>query len=412
MIRDFSVILLAAGKSSRFWPLNYRHKSLFKLMGKTVLEHLLTELMSVGFREFIVVSSPNDRDEIEKIVDKIDGIDISVAVQKEPKGMWDAISVGAKKASLDQYIVLNAHKLNVSSIVKKLMVRVEKGSALAITETDKPQLYGVVKVRGNKIIDVVEKPRKEEAPSNLRIVGVYRFSKNFLDFMESVAEEEESEYKLEYALSKYARDKGLRYVKVDYEPLSLRYPWDVFRYLSYLLNKLDRKVISEDAEISKWAAIEGPVWIDEGAKVSRHASVVGPAYIGKNAFVGDNSVVRESDLESNSVVGAQFEMARSILQVGATTHSGYLGDSIVGEETKIGAGFISANIRLDGKTVKCYVKGEKIDTGLRKLGVIIGKKTSIGIHVGTMPGVFIGNEVIIGPGKMVYRNVMDGEKLL
>ncbi|MGQ4891397.1 MAG: sugar phosphate nucleotidyltransferase [Candidatus Njordarchaeia archaeon] len=409
-----SAIIMAAGKSSRFWPLNYKHKTLLRLMGKPLVQHLIEELIDIGFEEIVIVSSPKDESEFNEIREKNSCVDIKIAIQKEPRGGWDAVLTGVRAATGDYYVVFNAHQLGVQNHLKRLLKTVGKDPVLTLVETNKPEMYGVVKIRDNKVIDVVEKPRRKEAPSNLRIVGIYLFGKKFIDYLEEKSQElpKEEEYKLEKSLASYAREKGIDYIEIEEEPLSLRYPWDLFHYMKYLFSNKIKETKIGDAKISKWAAIEGPVIIEDGAKISRHTSVIGPTYIGKGAFVGDQSVVRNVDLEESSVIGAHFEAARSILQPNSSTHSGYLGDSIIGEDTKIGAGFISANRRFDRKVVKAVVKGKKIETEMKKLGVIIGRGTSIGIMVGTMPGILIGSDVVIGPGKIVYSNVKDGERLL
>ena len=409
-----SAVIMAAGKSSRFWPLNYKHKTLLRLMGKPLIQHLIDELKGIGFEEIVVVSSPRDRGEFEEIKKNNMEVDIKIAIQREPRGGWDAVLTGAKAATGDYYIVFNAHQLGVQMHLKKLLGTVNKDVVLTLVKTDRPEMYGVVEIKNSKVVNVIEKPKREEAPSDLRIVGIYLFGKKFIDYLEAKSQElpEENEYKLEESLASFAREKGIYYIEIEKEPLSLRYPWDLFHYMNYLFSSKIKGRNIGDAKISKWAVIEGPMIIEDGAEISRHTSIIGPAYIGRRTFIGDNSIVRNVDLENNAVIGAHFEAARSILQPNSTTHSGYLGDSIIGENTKIGAGFVSANRRFDGETVKSIVKGQKIDTGMRKLGVIIGKNVSIGINVGTMPGVLIGSNSIIGPGKIVYGNVEDGEKLL
>ncbi len=101
------------------------------------------------------------------------------------------------------------------------------------------------------------------------------------------------------------------------------------------------------------------------------------------------------------MVGALSEVARSIFQEDVHCHSGYFGDSILGKGCRIGAGTVIANVRIDRGEVKSVVKGEKIGTGLKSLGAIIGENTKIGINCSLMPGVFIGSDCQIGPGSLV-----------
>jgi bifunctional UDP-N-acetylglucosamine pyrophosphorylase/glucosamine-1-phosphate N-acetyltransferase len=100
-----------------------------------------------------------------------------------------------------------------------------------------------------------------------------------------------------------------------------------------------------------------------------------------------------------------MEVKNSLIGGSTKTHSGFIGDSIIGENARIGAIFGSANVRLDRTNVKSVVKGEKVDTGNRSLGVIIGENTVVGERATTMPGVIIGNNVRIGPSTTVMQNV-------
>ena len=67
-------------------------------------------------------------------------------------------------------------------------------------------------------------------------------------------------------------------------------------------------------------------------------------------------------------------------------------------------------MRIDRKNVKSVVKGEKVDTGLKSLGVIIGHNTNIGIGVQAMPGILVGSGCIVGPGSLILENIEGNTK--
>ena len=92
------------------------------------------------------------------------------------------------------------------------------------------------------------------------------------------------------------------------------------------------------------------------------------------------------------------------------THSGFIGDSVIGKNCRIAAGFHTANVRLDRETVKVTVIGQKIDTGLKSLGVMVGDETRIGLKSSAMPGVIVGRSVTIGSGTNIMGNVEDNTK--
>jgi bifunctional UDP-N-acetylglucosamine pyrophosphorylase/glucosamine-1-phosphate N-acetyltransferase len=86
-------------------------------------------------------------------------------------------------------------------------------------------------------------------------------------------------------------------------------------------------------------------------------------------------------------------------------HLSYIGDSIIGERCNLGAGTITANLRLDEKPIRMLVKGELIETGLRKLGVIMGDDVKTGINVSIMPGVKIRSGAFVAAGEVVARDI-------
>jgi len=186
------------------------------------------------------------------------------------------------------------------------------------------------------------------------------------------------------------------------------YPWDFLSIIPKILRRqIRRSFISKQAEISANVNIVGPCYIAEDVRIFENATIKGPCYIGRGTIVGNNVLVRQSVIEEKSIIGAFMEVARSWLGKNSETHSGYIGDTIFSEKVHTGAGFITANVRLDRGRVKARWFGKKIDTGLCKFGAIIGANVEIGIHSGTMPGVLIGKNARIGPGTLIFENVPD-----
>ena len=167
--------------------------------------------------------------------------------------------------------------------------------------------------------------------------------------------------------------------------------------------------IHSDAKIAPTAAIDdssGPVVIEEGATVSHAARIVGPTYLGKQSFVGDFSLVRASNLESGVSIGVHSDVTRSIFLENASFHGGgFIGDSIIDQGAKLGAGVITANKRFDRDTIKTQVKDNKMDTNKKALGVIMGANSRFGIRTSTMPGIMIGANQTVAPGDIVSKNL-------
>jgi len=136
--------------------------------------------------------------------------------------------------------------------------------------------------------------------------------------------------------------------------------------------------------------------VKTGASIGAHATIVCGTTIGRWAMIG-----------AGAVVGFATEVARSYLADRAHTHACQVLDSILDEDVNFSASCTTANLRIDQGPVWSPVKGQKINTGRNKLGLIAGKKAFIGVNVMTMPGVKIGREAEIGPTTVVRHDVPD-----
>lgn len=421
MIKDImQAVILAAGQSSRFWPLNQRNKSLFKIMGRPLVWYTIESLKKRGIKEIILIQGPQK--DIEEELTPCQsgfqrdgtgqgnynlGVNVKYIVQPEPKGMGDAL-FQAKDYLKDQFFVLDVARFDCGDYVKMILEKKKKTGAKAIligAKTNNPQFYGILELEGDKAKNIIEKPEKGKEPSNIKVVGVYLLPKEFLSYYQRVPN---GHYSFEDALSLYMKEKEIRVAMAEKESLSLKYPWSLFEITKILMNRYLKKNANKSARIAKNATIEGNVYIGQNTKILENAVIKGPCYIGNNCLIGNNVLIREYvSLEDNTIIGANAEVARCILQKDVHIHSGFFGDSILGENCRIGAGAITANVRLDRGEIKPMVNDKKIETGLDSLGVIMGERSLVGVNVSFMPGVLIGSNCKVGPNSVVFENLED-----
>lgn len=154
---------------------------------------------------------------------------------------------------------------------------------------------------------------------------------------------------------------------------------------SVFLDKREQIAIGEKSVIEPGAYIRGPCII--GARcVVRHG-----AYVRGNVVTGDDCII-----------GHASEIKQAILLNEVTVpHFNYVGDSILGNGVHLGAGVICANLRFDGKNVSIRVDGKRWDTGLRKLGAILGDRVQIGCHAVLNPGTICGKEALCYPSRNI-----------
>lgn len=400
-------VILAAGASGRFYPFrNFGHKALVKIMGKTLLEHTLLSIKKAGITEVIIVIGKNNYFQSVIGSGKALGIHITYLVQPEPLGMGDAL-LQAEKAITGDFFLLNAYHVEFDQVGGDMIrTKREKGEVVLLgKEHEGVDRYGYFRVSGEKVMVIKEKPNDTSAQeSGLRIIGIYLLTKQFLSLLK---ETPPNHYHFEDALNTFAQKGKVRFHKTEKETITLKYAWDLLDVKDYLLKNLSA-FTSPFTTISKHAIIQGVVHIEKGAKIFEGVCLKGPCYIGENAVVGNNALLRGGTcIEANSVAGSYMEMTNTLLMEHATTHSGFIGDSVIGMNCKIGASICTANVRLDRGKVQSLVKEKRVESFRKHLGVIIGDNVILGAGVTTMPGLIIGNDTLVGPSTTVMQNIED-----
>ena len=402
-------VILAAGNSSRFSPYNgnLSHKSLVSIMGKPILIHTIESVVKSGIKEVILVVSRDP--EIKKILrdGKDYGVEITYVVQENPTGAGNGLLL-AERFIKDDFFLLNASRVDFDEYGEVMLSKKNKDTEVVLVgkKQEIAQKYGVLKVEEDNVLDLIEKPAEKDKASDIRLIGVYLFSK---DFFKSLKETKDEHYRLEDAISVSARGGKVKFALTDTAAPSLKYSWDLLELKNYILSKTKGQKIAASSRIAESAEIIGDVFIEENTVVMEGAKIKGPCFIGRNSIVGNNAIVRNfTDIEENCTVGAYAEVKNTLIMKKTKIHSGFIGDSIIGENVRIGAQFATANVRLDRKNVNTIVKEKKVDTSLKSLGAMIGNNVKIGIKSSTMPGIIIGENSVIGPATVVRKNVAQG----
>ncbi len=171
--------------------------------------------------------------------------------------------------------------------------------------------------------------------------------------------------------------------------------WDPLKILKeYIKENLKP---AKKGNISEHAVIEDNVYIGENTVIDPNVYIKGPTIIGDNceirhgAFIRGNCVVGD-----NCIVGHDSEMKGSILLDGAKVpHFAYVGDSILGNKSNLGAGTKISNFKITQDTVNVVSPAGKVNTGLRKFGAIIGDNVQTGCNTVLNPGTLIGKNTLI-----------------
>lgn len=195
-------------------------------------------------------------------------------------------------------------------------------------------------------------------------------------------------------------------IQLDEKSLLIRYPWDFLKINEQLVGELNESRF--DGERMKNVSIQGNVILGVGSVLLPGVFIEGNVVIGKNCKIGPNCYIRgATHIGDDCHVGQSVEVKNSILMNGVSAgHLSYIGDSIIGENTNIGAGTITANFRHDGKNHRSMVDGALVDTGRRKFGCVMGSGVHTGIHTSIYPGRKIWAGASTLPGEIVREDIL------
>ncbi|MBQ2982286.1 MAG: UDP-N-acetylglucosamine pyrophosphorylase [Lachnospiraceae bacterium] len=175
------------------------------------------------------------------------------------------------------------------------------------------------------------------------------------------------------------------------------YPWEALKGISDFIKEIGPTLdvekfekrgediwVAKSAKVAPTAALNGPLIIDEDAEIRHCAFIRGSAIVGKGSVVG-NSTELKNVIIFNSV---------------QVPHYNYVGDSILGYKSHMGAGSITSNVKSDKTLVvvkDCYDTKEEIETGLKKFGAMLGDNVEVGCNSVLNPGTVVGRNSNIYP---------------
>ena len=175
------------------------------------------------------------------------------------------------------------------------------------------------------------------------------------------------------------------------------YPWQALKGIKNLILELGPKLGEEYTEVSP------SVWVHQTATVAPTAFIGGPAIIGANTEVRHCAYIRENALVGeNCVVGNSVELKNVILFDNVQVpHFNYAGDSILGYKSHMGAGAVTSNVKSDQTLVTVKNGEERIETGLKKFGAMLGDYVEVGCNSVLNPGTVVGRHSNVYPTSCV-----------
>ena len=392
-------VIIAAGKGTRMRPLTERRpKPLLPVGESTLIERTMGQCSPLVDRFVVVVGYRGD-DIRAAIGDTYEGTPVEYVTQANALGTAHAIGQ-TSDIIRDRFMVLNGD-IVVDDMLPQALAAAD-GTAMAIQAVDEPSNYGVVETDAGVVTDLVEKP--DDPPSNLINTGVYTFTPDVFEYIEQTEQSPRGEYEITDTIKRLlAADHDVTAIEYDGVWRDVGRPWELLEVTDIALDTLEERrsgtveddahlhgpvVVEEDARVRSGAYIEGPVLVRSGADIGPNAYIRGPTVIGPNVRVGNGVEIKHSILMSGTAVG----------------HLSYIGDSVLAADVNFGAGTVVANLRHDDESIRMQIKGESVDTGHRKLGVVVGDEAKTGINTSLNAGVRLGVGATTTPGESVLSD--------
>jgi len=408
---EMKAVILAAGLGTRMRPLTFtKPKFLLPVGGKPALDHVVSLLKNAGVDKIAIVVGFGK----EQIMGRYGrgknfGVDVEYLEQKELLGTANAVQLAENFADGERFMVVNGDTLVDQESLNAFVVRYKKLSGgkdfsclMGTIEVENPGQFGIVFTKGDKVVGIVEKPKRVK--SRLANAGVYIFDPKIFDAIKRTKKSSRGEYELTSSMQMMIEEGGEVYTSPLELWTDIGRPWDLLIANEYFLRNLKGEI---RGKVEHGAYIESNVYVGEGSRIRSGSYIEGPTYVGANCDIGPNCFIRPSTSVGDHVrVGNGVEIKNSIVMDHShVAHLSYVGDSIIGSRCNLGAGTTIANLRLDEGAIKMKVSGKAVDTGRRKLGTVIGDDVKTGVNSMINPGVKIGPKAAVGPGAVVYEDV-------
>ncbi|MFX1597527.1 MAG: bifunctional sugar-1-phosphate nucleotidylyltransferase/acetyltransferase, partial [Promethearchaeota archaeon] len=335
--------------------------------------------------------------------------------QPEILGTANAIGLSEEFAGDEDFIVTNGDVLTGSHNYSKVIeyhAKKKSKVTIGLARVEDPSLYGIIEFDNEqRITSITEKPGPDDVKSNLASSGIMVLPPDIFDVIKRTPQSRRNEYEITDSIQIMVKENKTVYgcVLSDFW-IDIGRPWDLLKANEILLNERELKV---EGKVESGAVLVGSVGVKPGAVVRSGSYIEGPSLVDEEADIGPNCYIRPNTYVGKKCrIGNACEIKNCIILDGThIAHLSYVGDSIIGENVNFGAGTITANLRLDEKTIPFTLKGVRVDSGRRKLGVIMGDGVKTGIGVMIMPGLKIGPNSMIDPNLTVWKDVPPNEHL-
>ena len=211
-------IILAGGSGTRLSPLTKSvNKQLLPINDKPMIFYPLSVMMLANIRDILLIVNPGQKNNFNNLLGNGSrfGVKIEYIVQDKPRGLPDAFVLGKKFINNQNVALILGDNFFYGQSLAKILEKSSQhknGAKIFLKEVTKPENYGVAKIKKNKIIKIIEKPKK--FVSNQAITGLYFFDKNVVKFSETLKPSKRGEVEITDLIKNYQKNKKLNFEKI------------------------------------------------------------------------------------------------------------------------------------------------------------------------------------------------------
>jgi glucose-1-phosphate thymidylyltransferase len=338
-------IILHGGHGTRLRPLTHTGpKQLLKIANKPMSQYVLEDLRDAGIKDIAIIIGDVYPEKVKEFYGNGEKFDVNITYvyQDNPKGIAHAISLCEDFIGNDKFIVYlgdNILRTGLSSFVDKFQNSLTDAQIL-LAEVENPSQFGVVDIKDNKILKIIEKPK--DPPSNFAVIGVYFLTPKIFKIISELKPSWRGELEITEALQ-LLMDKGLN-VEHDYVTgwwKDTGTPKDILHANQLILESMkdeqnDGIFIGKNCTIEPGSKIISPVIIDENS-IIKSSTIIGPnVSIGKNSYL-QKCTIKNSIIMNDCKIDASVQIVDSIIADGTEIKKNTSNESVylLGERSQV-----------------------------------------------------------------------------
>ncbi|SDK09270.1 glucose-1-phosphate thymidylyltransferase [Halovenus aranensis] len=379
-----TAVVLAAGEGTRLRPLTHnRPKPMLPAADQPILQHVLDALVEAGMQEIILVVGYRKERVQEHFGSHYRSTPLTYVTQDKQLGSGHAL-LQARTAVDGPHVVVNGDKLIDGGSVSRVVDAFDDDTiSMAVVDRSNASQYGVVKLDGEQVTELQEKPDTDE--HRLINAGVYAFSAEMFETIEETPRRD-GELILSDAITEQIGHGDVRAVRIDGLWADATYPWD----LLHVANE-----VFERGRVGTTTQDDG-LWVDEDASVHETAVLQPPVVVGPDCEVGPSAVVGPNvSLAENTTIGANVTLERAVIDSDCRIgHGSTVVDAVLGQDVDLGV-----NVTVPGGPGDVRVGNEMFES--QRLGAVLADRVRAVGNVAFEPGTLVGTGASIETGATV-----------